>query len=364
MELSLFQRRKLPLLFLLGVGLPSLALGLLALRGIQNELGLMEQRRLEEYRALAAQLSDSLLDQIGRAELSVSRLVAAGREEHPAALAPAFDSLKAGLPLIDVVFFLDELGRVHLLTADLLYRNDGEMEPPAPFPWPTRAASEMRRGQEQEFRQDRPEAAFISYRRAFDSVSDPALRGQALLAMTRVQRKADNLDGALATCEILLRDYGAVRTGEGMPFGPVALLEQGGMLLAGGDSLRALINLTELYSRLVAGAWALEKAQYEFLARQAAASIENLTAAVGGPVADSLAQAFAAYREEEAVRRERAERILLFQETRGRIFSPGVEWFPRTRGISRVGFPWTSATGRIWYPGSRGPSPIPAAGAS
>jgi len=47
MELSLLRRRKIPLLFLLGVGIPSLALSYLAFRGIRNELALLEQRRLQ-----------------------------------------------------------------------------------------------------------------------------------------------------------------------------------------------------------------------------------------------------------------------------------------------------------------------------
>lgn len=317
MEFPLLKRRRLALLFLLGVGVPSLALSLLAFRGIQNELALMEQRQLDEYRALAAQLSDSLLDRIDRAELSFSRLVEAEEGGSPAEMASAFDSLKAHHPLVDVVFLIDEDERIHLPPADLLYRADGAMEVPAAVTWPAQAAEGMRRGQEQEFRQDQPEAAFISYQRAFDSVSDPELRGLALLAMTRAQRKAGDWDGALAACETLLRDYGAVRTVEGMPLGPVALLEQGRMLLAREDSLRALISLTELYSRLMAGAWALEKAQYEFLARQAAASIEELTGSLGGSVADSLAHAFAAYRGVEAIRRQRTQQILLFQETGG-----------------------------------------------
>ena len=58
MEFSLLKRRKPALLFLFGVGVPSLALSVLAFRGIQNELALLEQRQLDEYRALADQISD------------------------------------------------------------------------------------------------------------------------------------------------------------------------------------------------------------------------------------------------------------------------------------------------------------------
>jgi signal transduction histidine kinase/tetratricopeptide (TPR) repeat protein len=317
MESSLLKRRKPAFLFLLGVGVPSLALSALAFRGIQNELALLQQRQLDEYRTLADLISDSLVDQVDRAESSLSRLVAVEGGAPSAESVRALDSLRASHRLIEVVFFMDEEGRVVLPTTDLLFRSDDEANPPEVPPWPAQAAEEMRSGQEQEFQRGRPAEALVNYRRAYDSVSDSVLRGQALLAMTRVQRKAGQLDEALATCDNLLEDYGSVRTGEGMPLGPIAFLERGSMLLAAGDTLQALRNLVDLYGRLVVGRWELGRAQYDFLSGQAASSIQALTGALGGRVVDSLAAAFVAARREENSRKEKAQRILLFQETAG-----------------------------------------------
>jgi signal transduction histidine kinase len=314
MEPPLLRRRKLALLFLLGVGLPSLALSLLALRGIQNELALLEQRQLDGYRALTDQISDSLLGGLDRVEASAVRVVAGHGTASEPGLMRALDSLAAQHPLIDVVFFLEEEGRIRLPTANLLFRADAEVEAPEPSPWPPEAALEMRRGQEEEFQRNSPSTAIANYQRALDGASEPDLRGQALLAMTRVQRKAGQLDRALTSCDSLLEEYGAARTGEGMPLGPVAFLEKGSMLLAGGDSLRAMGNLVELYGRLVAGEWELGKAQYEFLTGEARTSLEDLASALDGTAADSLAGAFEAAQESEIPRRERAERTLLFQE--------------------------------------------------
>ena len=52
MESPLQKRREVLLLFLLGVGFPSLGLGYLAVREIRNELALLEQRGLAEHRAV------------------------------------------------------------------------------------------------------------------------------------------------------------------------------------------------------------------------------------------------------------------------------------------------------------------------
>jgi hypothetical protein len=149
MEFSLPRRRKLVFLFLLGVGVPSLALAFLAFRGIQNELALLEQRQLDGYRTLADRISDSILSQVDRAEASVSRLVAAQQGAPVSHLEEAFDSLRADHSLIEAAFFLDPDGRVRLPTKELRFRADDEVPRPEPLLWPPSAEDAMRRGQEQ-----------------------------------------------------------------------------------------------------------------------------------------------------------------------------------------------------------------------
>jgi len=62
--------------------------------------------------------------------------------------------------------------------------------------------------------------------------------------MSRVQRKAGQVDRALTSCDRLLGEYGAVRTGEGVPLGPVAVFGASNFPLAfsvsGGDTASAL----------------------------------------------------------------------------------------------------------------------------
>ncbi len=140
------------------------------------------------------------------------------------------------------------------------------------------------------------------------------LKGEALVAVARAQRKAGDLESAIASCETLAGDYGQVRTTAGVPLGPMARLEHAALLLMTGDSLGAVAVFTDLYERLVEGEWALERAQYDFFAGQAGDSISSLAAPGSlGSSEDPLADVRA--REEE--RREITERLLLFQATAG-----------------------------------------------
>jgi hypothetical protein len=78
MESSLLKRRRILLLFLLGVGIPSLALGYLAFRGIGNERAFLAQRRLEEHRVISRLIGDTVVHELGMAERAVARAVAGG----------------------------------------------------------------------------------------------------------------------------------------------------------------------------------------------------------------------------------------------------------------------------------------------
>ncbi len=316
MELSLLKRRKIPLLFLLGVGIPSLALSYLAFRGIRNELALLEQRRLGEHRALAELVGDTIAERIAEAERVFSAAVA-GRDDLLASdPLDSLDSLKLEQPLVQEVFFLEDRETVSLPAADLLFRPDGSLPPTTASGWPPAAAANMRTGQEREFQQTRYRSAATSYRRAFAGVSDPVLKGEALVAVARAQRKAGDLEAAIESCETLSADFGQVRTTAGVPLGPMAQLEHGALLMMAGDSTAALAVFTDLYERLVDGEWVMERAQYDFFAGQAGNAIRTLAGQAPGSLqADEDPLAGVRAREEE--RRAAAERLILFQQTAG-----------------------------------------------
>ena len=315
MELSLRKRRKITLLFLLGVGIPSLVLGYLAFRGIRNELALMEQRLSGEHRTLARQVNDTVAAEILAAELTVARTMA-GQD-----LAEGFDArrtlsdLKQLLPLIDEVFYFENTGTIQLPAADLLYLPDGSEVSRATPSWPSAAAALLQTAQQLEFRQRRYREAEAGYRRVLAAVSDPVLAGEALFAIARVLRKAGQPEAALTSCSTLISDYSDVRTTAGLPVGPIARLEQGSLLLATGDTTAALDTFVRLNEGLVEGAWVLERAQYHFFAGMAGDSLENILAL--SPSAISVEQyrrSLANLEVRELERGERTDRLLLFQE--------------------------------------------------
>jgi signal transduction histidine kinase len=316
MELSLLKRRRIPLLFLLGVGIPSLALSYLAFRGIRNELALLEQRRLGEHRALAELVGDTITERIAAAERAFSTVLTGRDDPHAADLVATLDSLKTESPLVEEVFLFADLETVTLPAADLLFRPDGSLPAPTASEWPPSAAASMRAGQAREFQQNRYRSAAASYQRAVAGVSDPVLKGEALVALARAHRKAGDLEAAIASCQTLAADYGQIKTTAGVPLGPMARLERGSLLMMVGDSLGALAVLIDLYERLVDGEWTMERAQYDFFNGQAANTVRMLAGQAPGslqPDEDPLG----GVRAREQERRATAVRLILFQQTAG-----------------------------------------------
>ncbi len=312
------KRRKILLLFLLGVGVPSLALGYLAFRGIRNELAVQEQRRLDEHRAAARLVSDTVVSAITSAEQAVATTLAGNQAVDSNGMVERIRGVTQQHALIEEIFLLDDRGTIRLPAADLLYHPDGSLTSGARRTWPASAAANMQTARQQEFQRRQYAAALTSYRSAFTATSDPVFRGEALIAITRVQRKAGQSQAALSSCETLATDFRHVRTTAGTPLGPTALSEKSAILLASSDSVAALSALLELYEGLVAGEWTLERAQYDLFD-------DRVTDAVSREVApvlarDSLAstrERLAALRDTERGYREQTERLLVFLETAG-----------------------------------------------
>ena len=323
MDIPLLRRRKVALLFLLGVGIPSLVLAYLAFRGIRNEAALLAQRRLNEHRAISELIADTVDARIAIVEQSLASIAArhGNISEYDstevAGLTLALDSLQARHPLVEEVFIIEDPQTVRLPTAHLLFLPDGSRQVIGAS-WPAAIAADVQDGQRREFQQRDYGEALASYRRALGKTSDPALGGELLLTIARVQRKAGRLAAATSTSETLLGNYNSVTTRAGVPIGPTARLEHGSLLLAMADSVAALDSFTGLNERLVDGEWSLERAQYGFFKRQATESIEALLARVfADDELEERQRALTALNGLEDERRAVTERLLQFHEVAG-----------------------------------------------
>jgi signal transduction histidine kinase len=309
METSLRRRRKILLHFFLGIGLPSLLLGYLAFRGIQNDAAFVERQRLEEHRAITQQITSSIDDKISTVEAAFLESIA-GRPspQQVSAVLRSMELLKSEQPLVEEIFLFESPERIQLPLAKLLFLPDGSAKPVQPQSRPPTLSL----GEQYEFQQKRHQEALTSYQQAFAEASDRQVKGEALNAIARVQTKSNLLADAIESYKTIAQDYSDMRMGNGIPLGLAARLELGALFHAIDDSGSAVQTFLRLYESLIRGEWALEESQYEFFTQQVELSIGDIFSQ--DEAMQSHRSALEKLRSEEARQREIMERPLTFQE--------------------------------------------------
>jgi len=273
METSIHRRRRILLHFLLGIGLPSLLLGYLAFRGIQNDLALLEEERLNEHNAIAQQITESINDKISAVEGALLDSVANHQApQQDSAVLRSLERLKSQQPLVEEVFIFENSEHIRLPLAKLLFLPSGKAKSLSSQPRP----AALLLGRQYEFQQQRYQEALTSYQQAFAQVSNHQVKGEALNAIARVQNKSNLYPDAIKSYRTIAQDYNDIRLSSGMPSGLIAQLELVALFVIVDDSSSVVQTFIRLYRDLIHAEWTLEKSQYEFFARQVEDAIDEI----------------------------------------------------------------------------------------
>jgi len=315
METSIYKRKRIPFLFLLGIGLPSLLLGYLAFRGIQNDQALLEKERLNEHSRIAEQITKMIEKNIFEVEQTFLYTIAEHQELYQPALTRSLDSLKHQKPLVEEVFFFENLEKIKLPDAKLLFLPNGSIQSISSPSRTPAMVKKLRIGQQLEFQQEKYGKALASYQQEFEQASDPQMKGELLIAIARVQKKSRLFRDAIQTYEAITQDYSHAQTAGGVPLGLAARLELSSLSLANNDTLSAIKTFFDLYKDLLDGEWSLEKDQYDFFSQDIKESIDTIfsKASLDAPL-QPYQSAFTMLKGEEKNQRKITERLLTFQE--------------------------------------------------
>jgi len=315
---SMQQRRRIVLLFGLGIVLPSLLLGYLAFRGIQNDRALVEKERLEDTRRAADRVTRAVDDALTSSEGALANTVGELAGKPAAELASALEKLAAGNPLIGQAFQLEGLKEVRFPLRKLLYVADGSREAGSSPAAALSSPAEFQVAQRLEFRQKDYLGALAAYRRALKKVNDPRLEGLVLNAIARVQRKSGLLQEAVSTYEEIVRGHGGTIIPGGMPLGPSARLEISALSRELKDFPKSLQTSLGLYKSLLGREWILERAEFDFFVERAKTLAEEVLA--GQPAGLDVAayqSELKTLEAEEAEQRDKTERMIAFEEDAG-----------------------------------------------
>jgi signal transduction histidine kinase/tetratricopeptide (TPR) repeat protein len=308
------KRTRILLLFIGGIGLPSLLLGYLAFRGVKNDQALIEKDRIEEHRRIAnriVQTTDQSLASVERA----FRDVLAGKDgENVPDLVPALQAFKKKYPLVEEIFNFHGPSKTDFPCAPLLYRTQTEPAVAGGLVSGPAQSRSLEQGERLEFQNNDPGQALRLYQQALRGASGSQARGEALIRIARVQRKSGRPGEALQTYRMISQSYGQTRTGTGLPLGLVARLEIGPLARDLNSPSEALEAMLDLYRELLNGRWLLDKGEFEFAIQRTKEAIRGMLSPESPPEkAAAWLDAFRAFKDRERLERARTERRLLFQ---------------------------------------------------
>lgn len=315
MGISIHKRKRIPLLFLIGIGIPCLLLGYLAFRGIQNDQALLEKEKLNDHRKILELITRSAEGNILKIEQDFLITVAKHQDIYQPDMIRSIDSLKKQNPLVEEIFFYENFEKIHFPSAKLLFLADGSAQS---FVSSSRTSTQVIKattGQQLEFQQKKYRQALASYQKDFEQTSDHQIKGELLTSIARVQKKSALFRDAVKTYKVIVRDYNNILTTGGVPLGLAAQSEISSLLLTTGDTLSALKTISDLDQDLINRRWMLERAQYDFFLQHINESINNIFSQVQltEPI-QSYQNAFTILKAEEQNQRKITERLLAFQE--------------------------------------------------
>jgi signal transduction histidine kinase len=320
----------------------------LAFRGIQNDQASLEQERLQENRRVAGLITDSIDESIARVEQAFLSTITVHQELYRPPLIRSMDSMKQQQPLVEEVFYFQNLEEIQLPTATLLFLPDGSRQHISLSSRSPALRVNVEMAQRFEFQQKSYRRALIIYQQAFAEASDREGKAELLSAIARVEKKSQLFHNALQSYKTILQHYSEVRIADEIPVGLAARLELSSLFLTIKDSLSAVKTLIELQSILLQREWMLEKAQYDFLAQRLTESIDKIFTQAPLPSSlQSYQKTVEMLRRDEERKRNVTERLLTFQE---RMAGDLLAKVPRNPAASRSSAErFTLGTGRHTY---------------
>ncbi len=311
--LKLSKTSRIIICFSLGIILPSLMLGYLALRGIRNDRALMEKERLDRCTRIAAGVEQALEEQY-RVLCNELRQLTETIPSNSSHIPALCCSLRTRYPLVETVFTVTPSGNIRFPGQRLLYSRD--FSSPHLTVSAGVSSSIFQRGEQDEFIHLQYKKAAACYIQAYEEAATAEDRALILCALARVREKSKQWQEAIAVYRQMISRCGSVILDPGMPAHVVARLEMGSIYRETADYTRAGHEYMGLYQRLLRGDIEIQQNTFEWLRRECINRLTSL-AEYDRTLASVLQDSMNIWETREAVMEEQCQRYLAFGEQAG-----------------------------------------------
>jgi len=185
------------------------------------------------HRDMGEQIARALDERLTAVDQSfLAALADADGLQSPARLS-LIAKLKSAHPVIEEIFLWNSPDNPRPGLVGVQLPPDSNARGPAPEPPPVSWLARRKAGEELEFQKQNHEEALTHYQLCLAEGGNASLRGEALMAIARVQRKSNRLAEALKTYQTVAQDHHEAWTASGLSLGLAARREIGGLLREG-----------------------------------------------------------------------------------------------------------------------------------
>ena len=242
--------------------LPCIILGVLAFRGIKNDQALLERESRKMIQTASQELISDIIDDLGDVEDKLLRLT--DSTSTPQNYLFEDYSLTVFMkknPIIAGVFFLDNEKELFLLDSHILYNSTIHNKTKG-----TSTSTYLKKvivqGWDYEYKLKDYNRAIKHYQKALFTATKDNERAIILISITRLQKKLNKKEEALATYKTLSKSYSDIYIEGELPIGMISMLESSQLYLDLGDTIQHIKIINSLLTDIKNAKWKINQATF------------------------------------------------------------------------------------------------------
>lgn len=274
LRLLLKPQKKLIIIFLLTIVLPSLVLSIFGILAIRNEKYSHEKQILDEQQNAILLLKKQFSTKLKSVEnflMNTAQLPAFGNQDYKA-IRKQLNPLLSGNDPVEQIFILFKKGNIFFPLLEPIPNEPNKNE----LIFTSAQQTLFIKGLKAEFTLNNFETAISLFRELADEVTENNTRAQMLNNLARVQKKSGKISAAINTYNRITEQYPLSISSVRLPLALTAEMQIIDCERLSGNDERALNRALMLYDKLLDGEWKLSENQFFMYTEISKETIEKL----------------------------------------------------------------------------------------
>ena len=277
LRLAVKRQKRLIIIFLLTIFLPSVTLSIFGIRAIRNERYRLDKQIENEHRRAAEILKSQINARFKELESTLQSTVQSSvfLQRDDTGLKKLLDAQLGSRPLVEHVFVAFENKKPWF---PLFQPENLRVSPSSSSPPGQNLQEGLKRAEAFEFKDKNYKRAISVYRNLADRSGDNHFKAQMLANISRCLMKAEDYNGALKSYRRICEDYPMSMGSSGLPLALISRLQMIDCLRNLEECQSAVQNSLDLYRDILNMRWPLEEAPFKTYAALVEESLnESLT---------------------------------------------------------------------------------------